>query len=150
MAAPRDAVGGLLNYELPAPPPGRAGGVRIAPIVDPQAAGVGGARLRAVPPQVRSRGHVSLPAAGPRPPCPPRPPAAAQPPPAASRAQTDACGCRPRGRAQLWRRGRSSAPAPRTRRAGAGGSWSPWPLAAMGSRCRGRGARRGLASLRSA
>ena len=57
MAAPRDAVGGLLNHELPPPPPVRSG-VRIAPIVDPQAAGLGGARLRAAPPQVRSRACV--------------------------------------------------------------------------------------------
>lgn len=131
MAAPRDAVGGLLNYELPAPPPGRAGGVRIAPIVDPQAAGVGGARLRAVPSQVRSRGHVSLPAAGPRPPCPPPPPAAPSrllPPPelrltraGAGRAVERSCGAAaevPRRRPGPDGRARGAAGAP--------GPWRPW------------------------
>lgn len=59
MAAPRDAVGGLLNHELPPPPPVRSG-VRIAPIVDPQAAGLGGARLRAAAPQVRPRACVGF------------------------------------------------------------------------------------------
>lgn len=49
MAARRDVVGRLLNYDLPPSPPPRPS-LRIQPLVDAQAAGVGRSRYGMPPP----------------------------------------------------------------------------------------------------
>jgi len=50
MAARRDVIGRILNYDLPPSPPPRPS-LRIEPLVDAQAAGVGRARYGGLPPQ---------------------------------------------------------------------------------------------------